>query len=80
MTARDPFSEAYWNFCARQRQTGKKVEITRIEFRDWWIESGKWAERGVNSEKYCMSLIDKKGTYNLDNIRCVKINSRYKEQ
>ena len=66
----------YWNFCARQRQRKIDVEISSGEWLQWWVETGKLAQRGWRDDQYCMARIDKKDTWNIDNIECItnKVN------
>lgn len=67
---------AWYNFLARQRQTGIAVEMTFTEFKDWWDATGKWDQRGRSAEDYCMSRIKQYKGYSLDNVICIKIKDR----
>lgn len=72
----DKITKGYYNFKARQRQTGCIVELNRIEFIEWWTNTGYIEERGSGSEEYCMSLIDVTKPYSTNNIVCIKNKDR----
>jgi len=69
---KDSLSYIYWNFRARQRQLGIDVDISRQEWIDWWVATGKLSERGTNNEQWCMARIDKTEGFTFSNIQCIQ--------
>lgn len=70
MNLRAPNPRYYFhNFCARQRQTGARVELTFKEWYDSWDEAGLWSQRGNKNHQYAMTRINPKDTWNIDNIK-----------
>lgn len=57
----------YWDWYANKRRKGL-IDITCEEWRNWWIETGEWVNRGRNSGNCFMSRIDKSLPFSLDNI------------
>jgi hypothetical protein len=56
----------------RQRANARRRDIpwdmTFEQWQDIWNKSGKWEERGVGRNKYCMSRIDDEGAYCPENV------------
>ena len=51
---------------AKQRKID--FNLTFIEWRDIWLQSGKWDERGAQKGKYCMSRNNDIGPYEVGNV------------
>lgn len=56
----------------RQRTNAERREIPwDFTFETWWKvweDSGKWEQRGVGRDAYCMSRIDDEGPYSPSNV------------
>jgi hypothetical protein len=75
----DKFKTAYkWH---KSNSAKRKVEFlfTFEEWKNWWIETGKWELRGVGKDKYCMCRIDDKGAYVLGNVYCATNSKNFSD-
>jgi hypothetical protein len=66
----DKFKSAYKWHKTNATQRGIDFLFTFEEWRDWWIDSGKWEFRGVGSNKYCMCRFNDVGPYAVWNVYC----------
>ena len=67
--------------CARQRaafevqrRSAKRRGIPFLfsfeEWQAWWVEDGRWPERGRGRDKLCMARFGDAGPYSWDNVYC----------
>jgi hypothetical protein len=62
---------AYISHRYRAALRGIKWDITLEEWCDVWLTSGKWLERGVGADRYCMHRRFDIGPYAKDNVEIV---------
>ncbi len=55
----------------RARKRGISWLITYSIWRKKWYESGKWEQRGLGREKYCMARYGDKGPYSYENTKII---------
>lgn len=53
---------------AGAKRRGIPFNLTFEEWTSIWFTSGKWAQRGHGSDKYCMCRYGDKGAYELGNV------------
>ena len=68
MATKDPFRKAYTQQKGNVRQRGLEMRLTFEEWKQIWIDSGHWENRGRGSCKYCMMRKDDQGHYELGNV------------
>ena len=49
---------------------GIEFKFTFLEWFEWWMNTGKWNERGNSPEQYCMSRYGDIGPYEPSNVFC----------
>jgi hypothetical protein len=49
---------------------GIEFLFTFEEWKDWWIATGKWEQRGKGRGKYCMMRKGDVGPYSIENVFC----------
>lgn len=64
----EPFLRAYQIQKSNARTRGVEFALTFDEWKELWIASGKWGERGRGSEKYCMCRTGDTGPYAVGNV------------
>ena len=65
---RDPFLKAYTQHKSNAKTRGIEVKLTFDEWKQIWLDSGKWDQRGRGADKYCMCRIGDKGCYEVGNV------------
>jgi hypothetical protein len=50
------------------KRRGIEFNLTFDEWKQIWLNSGKWDQRGRGAEKYCMCRIGDKGAYSVENV------------
>lgn len=68
MTTKDFYLKAYTQQKSNAKQRGVEFAITFDEWKQVWIDSGKWSQRGRGAEKYCMCRIGDVGCYSVANV------------
>jgi hypothetical protein len=64
------FKTAYKWHKSNASKRGIAFLFTFEEWCNWWIETGKWEQRGVGKDKYCMCRFNDIGAYELGNVYC----------
>ena len=66
----DKFKSAFkWHKTNAERR-GIEFLFSFVEWKEWWIATGHWEERGVGKDKYCMCRNGDIGPYALWNVYC----------
>lgn len=66
----DKFKSAYsWHRKNAQRR-GVEFLFTFQEWKQWWIDSGKWEQRGTGKDSFCMCRFGDVGPYAPGNVYC----------
>jgi len=60
--------KAYTQQKSNAKQRGVEFSITFEEWKQVWLDSGKWDERGRGAEKFCMCRIGDVGCYSVANV------------
>ena len=60
--------KAYTQQKSNAKQRGVEFFITFEEWKQVWLDSGKWDERGRGAEKFCMCRIGDVGCYSVANV------------
>ena len=68
MTTKDLYLKAYTQQKSNAKQRGVEFAITFAEWKQLWIDSGKWEQRGRGAEKYCMCRTGDIGRYEVGNV------------
>jgi hypothetical protein len=68
MATKDPFRKAYTQQKSNVRQRGLEMRLTFEEWKQIWLESGYWDERGRGACKYCMMRRGDLGHYEIGNV------------
>jgi hypothetical protein len=76
MPKANPPGERPWRIRYNGHKSNAKVRgieflLTFEEWRDIWLASGKWEERGNFSWSYCMSRKDDMGPYAVGNVHII---------
>lgn len=66
----DKFKSAFRWHRTNAKTRGIEFLFTFKEWKQWWIDSGHWHERGVGKDKYCMCRFEDAGPYALWNVYC----------
>lgn len=66
--ARDLFRKAYTQHKSNAKARGVPFLLTFDEWKEIWLASGKWAERGRGAKKYCMCRKGDAGAYEVGNV------------
>lgn len=70
MTTKDLYRKAFTTQKINAKMRGVEFLFTFKEWREWWIASGKWEQRGRGRGKYCMRRHGDVGPYSIDNVFC----------
>jgi len=65
---RDIFRKLYTQHKSNAKQRGIEMRLTFEEWKEIWVHSGKWDERGRGADKYCMCRIGDEGHYEAGNV------------
>jgi hypothetical protein len=65
---KDKFLKAYTQQKSNAKQRGVVFAITFDEWKQIWLDSGKWEQRGRGAEKYCMCRKGDAGCYEVGNV------------
>ena len=65
---RDLFRKAYTQHKSNAKTRGIPFLLTFEEWKEIWLASGKWAERGRGADKYCMCRKGDTGAYEVENV------------
>lgn len=65
---KDPYLKAYTQQKSNAKQRGVEFVMTFNEWKQIWIASGKWDQRGRGAEKYCMCRVGDVGCYEVTNV------------
>jgi hypothetical protein len=65
---KDNFRKAYTQHKSNAKTRGIEFKFTFDEWKEVWIKSGKWDERGRGADKYCMCRIGDQGCYEVSNV------------
>lgn len=68
MRTEDQFRRAYSHHKSNSKRRGVAFELTFEDWRDIWISSGKWDQRGKGRGKYCMMRHGDAGPYAIGNV------------
>ena len=74
---RDPFRKGYTRSKADAKRRGIGFLFTYEEWKQWWLDTGKWELRGKTNGSYQMCRKNDTGSYCLENVYCdtVEANS-----
>ena len=65
---KDEFLKAYTQQKSNAKRRRVAFSLTFNEWKQIWLDSGKWNQRGRGAEKYCMCRIEDKGAYSIKNV------------
>ena len=65
---KNQYLKAYTQQKSNAKQRGIEFAITFDKWKQIWIDSGKWEQRGRGAEKYCMCRIGDIGCYSIANV------------
>jgi hypothetical protein len=65
---RDIFRKAYTQHKSNAKQRGIEFKLTFDEWKQIWLDSEKWDQRGRGADKYCMCRIGDAGCYEVGNV------------
>jgi hypothetical protein len=65
---RDKYKKAYTQHKSNAKTRGIEFKLTFDEWKQIWLDSGKWDERGRGAEKYCMCRVGDIGCYEVGNV------------
>jgi hypothetical protein len=68
MATKDPFLKAYTQQKSNVSQRGLEMRLTFEEWKQIWLDSGHWEERGRGARKYCMMRKGDLGHYEVGNV------------
>lgn len=68
MTTKDPFLKAYTQHKSNAKTRGVEMRMTFAEWKDVWLLSGKWHQRGKFRGQFCMCRIGDFGHYEVGNV------------
>lgn len=72
---KDKFRAAYTRSKADSKRRGIAFLFTFEEWKQWWLDTGKWELRGKKSGCYQMCRINDIGAYCIDNVYCDTIEA-----
>ena len=70
MTTKDLYLKAYTQHKSNAKTRGVDFLFAFEQWRDWWVATGKWEQRGRGRGKYCMRRQGDTGPYSIDNVFC----------
>jgi hypothetical protein len=62
--------KAFTQHKSNAKQRGVEFLFTFEQWRDWWLATGEWEQRGRGRDKYCMRRNGDVGPYSIDNVFC----------
>jgi hypothetical protein len=65
---RDLFRKAYTQHKSNAKTRGIEFRLTFDEWKQIWVDSGYWDQRGRGANKYCMCRIGDVGCYEVGNV------------
>jgi hypothetical protein len=65
---KDPFRKAYTQHKSNAKNRCIDFMLSFDEWKQIWLNSGKWEQRGRGAEKYCMCRIGDQGCYEKGNV------------
>jgi hypothetical protein len=65
---RDFFLKAYTQHKSNAKTRGIEFRLTFDEWKQIWVDSGYWNQRGRGADKYCMCRIGDVGCYEMGNV------------
>jgi hypothetical protein len=68
MVIKDPFRKAYMQQKCNVRRRGLELRLTFEEWKQIWLDSGFWEQRGRGSCNYCMMRKGDQGHYEAGNV------------
>lgn len=68
MATKDPFRKAYTQQKGNAKRRGLEMRLTFEEWKQLWLDSGHWDERGRGACKYCMMRKGDQGHYEINNV------------
>lgn len=68
MRSKEPFRRAYNIQKSNAKSRGIPFEISFEDWRDIWVSSGKWEQRGRRRGNYCMMRYGDAGAYAVGNV------------
>jgi hypothetical protein len=68
MATKDPFRKAYTQQKGNVHHRGLEMRLTFEEWKQIWLESGHWEERGRGACRYCMMRKGDQGHYEVGNV------------
>lgn len=66
--ARCKYRKAYAQHKSNAKRRGLEMRMSLDEWRDVWMQSGFWEQRGRGAEKYCMCRKNDEGHYEIGNV------------
>jgi hypothetical protein len=77
MATKDKFRQCYTRSKADAKRRGIDFLFTFEEWKQWWIDTGKWELRGKTRGSFQMCRFNDQGPYAVDNVYCdtVEANS-----
>jgi hypothetical protein len=70
MATKNPFLKAYTIQKSNSKRRGIEFLFTFEEWSQWWLDTGKWEQRGKGRDKYCMQRYNDTGPYSPSNVYC----------
>lgn len=70
MTTKDLYRKGFTDQKRNAKMRGVEFLFTFEQWRDWWIATGKWEQRGRGRGKYCMRRHGDTGPYSVENVFC----------
>lgn len=67
---KDIYRKRYTQHKSNAKMRGVKFLFTFDEWKDWWIATGKWEQRGKLRGQYVMRRHGDVGPYSIDNVFC----------
>ena len=68
MSTKNLYRKAYTQQKSNAKQRGIEMRLTFDEWKEIWLLSGKWENRGKGADKYCMCRIGDAGHYEAGNV------------
>jgi len=65
---KDPYKKAYSQHKSNAKTRNIEFKLTFDEWKQIWVDSGKWDQRGRGANKYCMCRIGDLGCYEIGNV------------
>ena len=65
---KDLYKKAYTQHKSNAKIRGIEFKLTFDEWKQIWVDSGKWDQRGRGANKYCMCRIGDLGCYEVGNV------------